>query len=328
MDQGDAAELRALRARAYGRHADITADTDALRRLAELDQRERAERTERAEARAAASAPRADRAPAGPAVDAETGPGSTPDSDDPSATSTGTGTGTETSTDTSADTSADTGAETSIDDPSAGAVAHTPRATTPLRRAIVGIAWAASLAVVAASTASITAWASARTAATATTIRDDAGIAYVTTLLPDEDRELPDDWGAGFGTERIAYDAFFGVVVTSERVDTSEATQECLFVSTEAEIERAQTDPSAGFGSFGGGCTQSAFPASAQFLIGRYGGIAYPDELTERYPTGTAFQLVLTDIGVDVFVAEPAEAAEAAVQGDADGAAGLSRPAG
>lgn len=334
MDEADAAELRNLRERAYGRGGDLADDPAALQRLAELGDRHRTEQRRidqlRAELQQAersqgglsqAGLSQRERSQAGRSQGERVGQEServraewaewVPERRTARAGEAAGGVGSH-----SGESGAQAGPTASVDlDPrhSEGATGNDdagPAITSvgrrPVRRVFVGVAWAASLALVAAVTASITAWSTARTAATATTIRDDADITYVTTLLPDSSRDVPDIWGSGDPeSDGVVYDTFFGLVAASSKQTWASVEAECLFITAEEEIERADAESSSGLATVGG-CTQSAFPAAAQFVMGEFSQMQVPDELSSRYPPDTAFQFVLHDLGVDVFISTPA----------------------
>ena len=167
---------------------------------------------------------------------------------------------------------------------------------------MVGVGWVASLALVAAISATYTAVATARTAATATTIRDDAGITYVTTLLPDPDLEAPAMWSDESSTT-TRYDDFFGIAVFDAGFGWGNIGEACVTAASAAAIDTATANSFDGFSY--GGCGAGAFPASAEFVLNDMYQTDWPEALTDRYETGTAFQFVLHDLGVDVFVSTP-----------------------
>lgn len=288
MDDRDAAELRTLQQRAYGRGADIVDDPEARRRLAALEALRSAAMAApvvgaapaTAEVPAATAARESDRMIEGvPALLDAGGAGSGP-------TSNGGG-----DTATDAETSA-TGIPPLV----------VPQRTPVFRRVMVGVGWVASLALVAAISATYTAVTTARTAATATTIRDDAGITYVTTLLPDPDLEAPTTWDAG-STSKTRYDDFLGIAVFDSSFGWGSFGEACIMVATVEALKTATDNSFEGF-TFGG-CAAGAFPASTEFVLDHRYETEWPSALSDRYEVGTAFQFVRHDLGVDVFIATP-----------------------
>jgi hypothetical protein len=264
MDEGVAAELRALRVRAYAPGGDIADDPAALARLAELEAREREDRMPHAHA------PEPDPEPVRPPIIDGIPDLATPRSDDPRAD--------ESQTDKSRD-----------DD--AGPTAPRARRLRPL------LIWAGSLVAVAVVSVGITAFATARSASTATALPPDAGVSHVTTLLPTGE-EIP-DFMRPYGDELEAesYESFLGLSVF-RAVDTwQEGGNVCLSV---ARLDDPTSGDTSRSGSYYQGCSAGAFPAAVSFIVWD----DQPEELLERYPVGTALQFVLTDAGVDVFVSE------------------------
>ncbi|MCZ4068538.1 hypothetical protein O1W71_12730 [Microbacterium sp. H37-C3] len=283
MDEGVAAELRALRVRAYAPGGDIADDPAALARLAELEAREREDRMPHARA------PEPDSEPVRPPIIDGIPDLATPRSDDPRAD--------ESQTDESRD-----------DD--AGPTAPRARRLRPL------LIWAGSLVAVAVVSVGITAFATARSASTATALPPDAGVSHVTTLLPTGE-EIPDFMRPyGDGVEAGSFEKFLGLSVFRTTDIWRGGDNICLSV---ARIDDDQGDGSV-TGSSYQGCSAGAFPAAVSFIVWD----DQPEELLERYPVGTALQFVLTDAGVDVFVSEAPTSSAAP---EAPGEAGI-QPAG
>ena len=306
MDDRDAAELRILQQRAYGRGADIVDDPEARRRLAALEA-----------LRSAAMAAPVVAAPvvAAPVVGAPVAGAAPATAEVPAATAAresdrmiegvpalldaggAAGAGRGPSSIGGDDTATD--AETSATGIPPLVV---PQRTPVFRRVMVGVAWVASLALVAAISATYTAITTARTAATAATIRDDTGITYVTTLLPDPDLEAPAMWSDESSTA-TRYDDFFGIGVLDSSVGWGGFGNACIMVASAETLETATENSFEGFTY--GGCAAGAFPASAEFVLDDRYQSGWPDELTDRYEPGTALQFVRHDLGVDVFVSTP-----------------------
>ncbi|KAA9089063.1 hypothetical protein [Microbacterium radiodurans] len=259
MDDGVTAELRALRARAYGPDADIAADPVATSRLAELEAADRA-------AAAAALRPRE------PEPEPEPEPevvdevaalfpepvGSTPDA---------------------------------REDAPADERTATPR---PPKRLL--LTWAGSLALVAVLAVAVTSFTTARSAATATTLPDDAQITHVTTLLP-TGADVPDGLQDFSDGPARSFETFFGVETIEVSVPWLPGDSTCiLLMSTEQRDENSSNS----WSGYGQGCSAGAFPASLSFVVAD----EHPEQLRERYPVGTALQFVARETGVDVFLSE------------------------
>ncbi|WP_307224548.1 hypothetical protein [Microbacterium arborescens] len=284
MDEGVAAELRALRARAYAPGADIADDPVALARLTELEERERASRITRPPAPVTPrSAPTPTSAPTpSPAETAPPASGPAP--------------------------------EPVPGDDADGAASASRRAPRSLRPILM---WAGSLVAVAALAVGITAFATARSAPTATALPPDARISHVTTLLPtgEEIPEFVRPYGDGLAA--ASYEDFLGLSVFRSADEWRGNGNLCVSVARIADETSGDT---ARNGVYYQGCAAGAFPAAVTFVVWE----DQPEELLERYPVGTALQFVLMDAGVDVFVSE-APASSAAP--DAPGETGT-QPAG
>lgn len=279
MDEGVAAELRALRLRAYAPGGDIADDPAALARLTELEQRERAERVPRTHAR------EPDPEPVRPST-----------------------------IDTLTDLPTARSDEPRHDEPGDGVAEPTARRARPLRSILM---WAGSLVAVAALSVGITAFATARSASTATALPPDARISHVTTLLPTGE-EIPAFMRPySGGVEPGSFEKFLGLSVFRSTDTWRGNDNVCLSV---ARIDDETSGDGSRSGAFYQGCSAGAFPAAVSFVVWE----DQPDELLERYPLGTGLQFVLTDAGVDVFVSEaPASSAAPEAPGEA-----ASQPAG
>ena len=291
MDEGVAAELRALRNRAYAPGGDIADDPVALARLAELEERERVRRLPHAHT----PAPEPELPPIFDTVPNTSAVRSDETRDDESQ---GHGSGSHESGNGAADPTV-------------------PRARRP--RPL--LMWAGSLVAVAALAVGVTAFATARSASTATALPPDARVSHVTTLLP-TGAELPEFFG-GYDRNREgrSFEPFLGLAVFETpsfwSLDESES-ESCVIVTRVADVESSTSDSWSGF--MDQGCSAGAFPAAVSFVVRD----DQPEDLLARYPIGTAMQLVLTDAGVDVFVSE-APTSSAAPEAP-DGATG--QPAG
>ncbi|MCI1018976.1 hypothetical protein HWD99_10095 [Microbacterium sp. C5A9] len=286
MDAAAERELRELRARAYGRDADIAMDAAAVRRLHELESarsaavsspaRESSAASESAPARAARAAPGQTR---GSAVVAGSVPATTDDADVLRAI--------ERAVNDEADPT-DAEAE-------AAAARRTEQAAR--RRATW---WAASVVGAAAVAAVVTFTLSSTPAVSAS-----SGAPQVETLrLTDASDRIPEGW---FGADDDTLGAdFFGFTVFSypgwtEPRDPDDERDRCIAVVKTAEIPPVdgfdQNDWTYG-GDFYSGCGIGVFPATVQVPVGS----GTPEELTARYPSAEALQFVLDGDRVGVFL--------------------------
>lgn len=278
MDEQQAAELRVLRARAYGPDADISADPAALARLHELEQRSTAEAAV-ATADAVAWGPPPDDpfsdddtpALAGPAL-AETAPGfaavlvdRVPEAPDAAelpgseaASSDGPG----------------------IDDPSTESEPDAAPAHRSRRRTI--LLWASSLVVAALIGAGVT------------YATSDPAIGAVAVLDVDPDGEWPEAYG-GQGDNGIVFDEFYGLSVIYSPYAGGEDGTSCMFVTL------IQDSPEANNNVFTAGCAAGSFAASASIPV----TASMPDDLLERFPEGSTLQFVKDDSRVLVYAASP-----------------------
>lgn len=292
MDEGVAAELRALRNRAYAPGGDIADDPVALARLTELEERERERRLRHAHEHTPDPKPELP-----PTID--TAPNMSALGSD------------------EAGDDASRGHDSQGHESQNGAVdTAAPRGRQP--RSLRSIfMWAGSLVAVAALAVGITVFATARSASTATALPPDARVSHVTTLLP-TGAELPEFFrGYDRNGEGRSFEPFLGLAVFETpsfwSLDEGES-ESCVIVTRVADVESSTSDSWSGF--MDQGCSAGAFPAAVSFVVHD----DQPEDLLARYPVGTAMQLVLTDAGVDVFVSEaPTSSAAPEAPGGATG---------
>ncbi|WP_312170191.1 hypothetical protein [Microbacterium sp.] len=275
MDDAAERELRELRARAYGRDADIAMDAAAVRRLQELES-----------ARSTAVAPVASAVPPS-APDVTSAPPLVP------AAAAGTR-----STDEADVLRALERAVNDDADPHDAEVDPARRAEQVARRRTTW--WAASVVGAAAVAAVITFTLSSTPAVSAS-----SGAPQVETLrLTDASDRIPEGW---FGVDGDTLGAdFFGFTVFSypgwnENRDPDGGRVSCIAVVKTAEIPPVEGfDPNDwGYGGdFYSGCGIGVFPATVEVAVDRDA----PDELTARYPSAEALQFVLDDDRVGVFL--------------------------
>jgi hypothetical protein len=283
-------ELRELRARAYGRDADIAMDAAAVRRLQELES-----------ARSAPVAPVASAVPPS-APDATSAlplvPAAAIGARATGARSAGTR-----STETRSSDEADVlrALERAVNDdadPQDAEVDAARRAEQVARRRTTW--WAASVVGAAAVAAVVTFTLSSTPAVSAS-----SGAPQVETLrLTDASDRIPEGWFGADG-ESVAADFYgFTVFAVSNWGDARDADADeptCIGVVKTAEIPPVEGfDPNDwGYGGdFYSACGIGVFPATVQLPID---GDA-PEELTARYPSAEALQFVLDDDRVGVFL--------------------------
>ncbi|KAF2420813.1 hypothetical protein [Microbacterium sp. B35-30] len=291
-------ELRALRERAYGRHADIQDDPDALARLRELEAQasaatltlagsatqtvaggvaragvggDEAGRLPDDDGTTDAAAPRSGVTPVDAAV------GSAPPVDPvPSLASSAT------ASDGGESSAADPVASAAHDDPSpahAGDPAgHGAPPRSPWWRRRTLLLWAASVV------------AGVLVGVGLTLAVQAAGAGRVATLDEDADGEWPDEFFGARPPDARVFDDFHGLTVLTFRQPVQPGdSQTCLYIVTAPD-------------AFGGGtCGADAFGPTASLEVGPDS----PEELSDRFPRGTALQFVLEGSSVQVYAREP-----------------------
>ncbi|CAN7511884.1 hypothetical protein LJR186_003593 [Microbacterium foliorum] len=277
MDAAADEELRELRARAYGPHADIATDPSAVRRLEELES-----------SRSAAAVRRGGRDHAAIADSGADGEAAELRVVHPSGDA-----GRE-----SSDLLDRLGDEATWEEPIArDAPTDAPRQAGRLTRWRTPL-WAASVVMAAALAAMITyAFASIPPVSSA------AGAPQIATLELTRTGAVPPGW---FGAEEdVAAVEFYGLTIfatpgwVSESGDRSSEDRCLNGVPTEDVPPEADPDGSSFVsGRIWGACSVGSFPATFAMPID---GDA-PDELIDRYPEGAALQFVLDGDRVAVFL--------------------------
>lgn len=265
MDDATLTELRTLQRRAYGPDADIGGDAAALARLRELE----------ATARPVASAS------GGPQPPAEPGPGESPAPPGAPAPP-------------SAPPAPPTTPAAPLPPVAVPSVvapdARRGRRAARLRRRQL-VAWVLSLVAVAAITAVLTAVISGTGPAVAGGARE---VATLTDPI-DNTQEWLSQWMAG-DTETMDVYSFLGLTVITAEAPGLDIEQPCIVVLSGLPDS---TDGGGNWGASTSGCGVGAFPAAAQFIVGE----EFPQELRDRFPTGTALQFVWGGAEVRVYAA-------------------------
>ncbi|WP_372969302.1 hypothetical protein [Microbacterium sp.] len=266
MDAAADRELRELRARAYGPYADIASDPVAQLRLQELES-----------SRSSAQAARASRKPVAEdrAAAAESHPGTDVD-------------------DASADPHADEDSFWEGEDPLAEGAGEAGFLTRWR-----GLLWVASVVASAALAAAVT-----YTLASIPAVSASADAPQIATLELTRTGAVPPGW---FGAEEdVAAAEFYGLTIyetpgwVSESGDRSSENR-CLNILRSEDLptdEEWDPDGISQGGVMSAGCSIAAFPATVEMPIDGN----TPDELIEKYPSGTALQFVLDGDRVGVFL--------------------------
>ena len=315
MDTAALDELRALRARAYGPHADIDQDPAAMRRLSEL------ENLRGAVAPAAAgpsvapaakpSAPRAD-PPMHPATQAAPVPGPA-ESVAPAAESAAepvpfppadgqerlAGDAAPSDAAPSDAAPADAAPAASAAPAAADAVpaagAAEPSTAQPKRRIsrTVAVLWALSLVATAAIAAGLT-YAATWMAPVSTS----SGAPQIATLESTSLTDVPAGW-FGAGPSSRAFE-FYGLTLFESAQGYGVAGSDCFTVLATEQIP-PEVDDANGWSintPVYSGCRVGDFPAAVQFSIDSNA----PQELRDRYPDGTSLQFVFDGDRIGVFL--------------------------
>ncbi|WP_133545997.1 hypothetical protein [Microbacterium sp. BK668] len=266
MDADATAELRRLRARAYGPGADIHDDPAAMRRLEELEERNR---------------PGEDDAvrPARPSDPVQARPAAAIGTEDP------------------ADPEDPAGPEDRADpeDPTDPGDASDEPAEAPRRfRFWVPSLWAASLLVVAVLAG---VWTLTTTVAVLTPIERTGEGRQIAVLHVDPGFQPPPIFGQG-EVGQVGYEDFHGLTAISTTGSwmggPGAPEGRCLFVMRTDAID---VDSQSFNGPIFNDCTAGTFPATIEIGVGR----DLPAEIRDRFPEGSALQFVLDGDRVGVF---------------------------
>lgn len=284
MDPRTSAELRALRARAYGPDADIHDDAVAIARLNELEARAAKPSPAAAGVREPGppvGATRADETAAGsPTSVVEAGDGAAAEGGDAAAEG-------------RAGRPASAGESSIVAD-----AVPSPRPRWSRRR--IAVAWAVSLVVGIVAATAVSAFAQRRAGY-------EASVEAVLARIPDA--EPPPFLGLA-GDQSRTFSEFHGVTVIATGSGWMGPNGgECLYVVESASIEESTSSSWSGFMTTG--CGAGPFPATVELTV--LAGL--PQSLRERYPDDTALQFRLEGDEVVVLSAPPDESENAAPAG-------------
>ncbi|MFJ4223529.1 hypothetical protein [Microbacterium sp. NPDC089695] len=256
------AELRALQSRAYGRDADIGADLEAQRRLEALESRRP---TSPAPARPATLEPVTTAPADAPLIDRV-----------PHAVADGSTAPPRAQTDPSAEIHE----QPALVPPTARRDLFSPR---PRIAWFVGAAAVLLLAV--------------GVSVSATAIARPIEPGVVATVPVDPEAKWRDVLGER-AQGSVIFEEFYGLTFIRSTAFLGPAGPEdgCLIAMSTTRLNSASADN--GFGGFAMGCPAGGFPATVQFIIDD----GYPDELRDRFPTGTAMKLTMRGNTIEIRV--------------------------
>jgi len=268
MDTATRDELRALRARAYGPTADIHHDPVAVQRLHELEAMKGA--AARTPAVGVSTAPPAD-SPDEPrsAWEALSAP-----QPDPSVVST------------------ELPPADDLDSDRLSPTAPASRTRIPRRTRLL---WASSVVATAAIAAGVT-YALTSVAPVAAS----SGAPQIATLEPTSTVKIPAGW-FGAGPSSVAFE-FYGLTLFETTGGFAASGNDCFAVIATDQLpaEDAATSTWSIDGNVYSGCRVGDFPATAQLAIDS----GVPQELRDRFPSGTALQFVYDGERIGVFLSE------------------------
>ncbi|WP_194410784.1 hypothetical protein [Microbacterium cremeum] len=301
MDTAALEELRALRARAYGPHADIDQDPRALRRLRELEAQTSGSTTRSSAAAAtgvtstlpAGSQPQPESAArADVAVDAATA-GMAPGTGTEAAPAAGTiavGAGTPEGEGAPVDGTHDDAPP--ADSASSGSAAGRRHRLSRRMRLLWGLSAVASAAVASGITYAVTSMAP---------VSVSSGAPQIATLKPSPLIEIPVGW-LGAGPSSRAFE-FYGLTLFETTHGYFGAGSDCFTAVPTEQLPEEDTDTNSW--SFSGnmyaGCGVGNFPATVEIPIDS----GMPEELRDRFPPGSALQFVLDGDRMGVFLDSP-----------------------
>lgn len=287
MDAAALEELRALRARAYGPHADIELDPAAVQRLRELEAQSSGSTTR---SPVAAATDVTSTLPPEPELEPqpEPGPEPAPEPESPARTDPGT-TG-------SLPAPAAADAATATDEPE---TAERPRAEPDRTRRLsrrVGLMWGLSVVASAALAAGIT-----YAATSMAPVSVSSGASQIATLEPSPLIEIPAGW-FGAGPSARAFE-FYGLTLFETAHGYIGTGSDCFMAIPTEQLPAEDADPNnwSMNGPLHSGCRVGDFPATVEVPVDS----GMPEELRDRFPPGSALQFVLDGDRMGVFLDSP-----------------------
>ncbi|MBW9121201.1 hypothetical protein JNB63_13965 [Microbacterium trichothecenolyticum] len=265
MDAATLAELRTLRARAYGPSADIDQDPAAVQRLHELEARRGAPHAETA---LPSDPPEPTHEPA--PVSAEVTVPEPLSGDDPLAL-------------------AETGlpAESGDHEPARPPKLHL---LSSRNAALWGLSVIAAASLAAGLTYSLTA---------VTPIDASSGATQIDTLEPDPFIEVPSGW-FGAGPSSIAFE-YYGLTLFESTGGYTGVGTDCFALVDSEQLPEPDADMNTWSisGIMYNGCRAGSFPATIQFVVDS----SAPQQLRDRFPADSALQFVFDGTRIGVFLA-------------------------
>lgn len=280
-------ELRVLRARAYGRGADIEKDPAALRRLQELESQRQAGESDGEAVTIAPDVVRTDDAveSAEPVVDPALAVFAPPPPSFPPS-------------ETAVPVSHDPAGLDTPASPDTPAVADAPAVTAAPASRRTWILWAASVAAAAALAAAGT-----HALVMVTPVAASAGAPQIATLEPTSTVEVPSGW-MGVGPSSLVFE-YYGLALVEAAggyYSPGAGGADCLTVlRTDQVPDKTEFDAASGWsyeGPIYSGCAVGVFPTTVEVPIDS----SSPKELSAKFPSGRALQFVYDGERVGVFL--------------------------
>ncbi|WP_127820444.1 hypothetical protein [Microbacterium sp. CPCC 204701] len=292
MDTAALEELRALRARAYGPHADIAHDPAAVRRLRDLEAQSSGSTTR---SRAAAATDVTTTLPPGPEPDsAQRSEFVSASAPPPAPAPAPTAAGEETPARGPAGVERPHGEAPKHDPIRSGATAD----RTERRSHRLGLIWALSVVASAALAAGIT-----YAATSMAPVQTSSGAPQIATLEPSPLLEIPAGWFGAGSSSRVF--EFYGLTLfeTPNGFGYTSPGTDCFMAIPTEQLPAEDADPNSWSisGNVYSGCRIGDFPATTAIPVDS----GMPEELRDRFPPGSALQFVLDGDRMGVFLDSP-----------------------
>lgn len=289
MDTAALEELRSLRARAYGPHADIDQDPEAERRLREL------------EAQAGGSTTRSSvdaLAPASSTLLPQATAVSRPEVESAAVVASGAVSEAEPEPEQLASASAVLPPEGDRASEGPAALDSPPRRAGSTRRIsrTIALLWGGSVVVAAALAAGIT-----HAATSMAPVSVSSGAPQIATLEPAPLVEIPSGWMGAGPSSRVF--EFYGLTLFETSHGYTAMGTDCFMVIPTEQLPAEDADPNnwSMSGNVYSGCRVGGFPATVAVPVDS----GMPDEIRNRFPPDSALQFVLDGDRIGVFLNTP-----------------------